>query len=168
MQFKGVELVKQQQVQPRHAYDGLQDQISQLSGLSCENDPGLTKQADKEACDINNILKRYQKTGILPDLIKREPRYGDFSDIGQYQDALERVTLAQEQFNALDAHVRKRFDNDPAKFLAFATDSKNNAELIKMGLATRKQDSEASTPSQPKPASGEASSAVSKDGKAES
>lgn len=168
MKLKGVDLVPQPAVHVRHGLDGLQDQISQLTGLSCEGDAGKTKQADKDACDINKIMARYQKTGVLPDLIKKDPMYGDFSDVGTFQEALEKVQLAELQFAALDAHIRKRFENDPAKFLEFATDSKNSAELIKLGLATRNESAEASTPSQPANAAGAAAGAQVQEGQGQS
>lgn len=100
----------------------------------CTAEEGRTKQADKESCDINNILKRYEKTGVLPDMIKQNPQYGDFSMAPDYQEALNIVRFAEEQFAALDAHIRLRFDNDPEKFLAFASDDKNYDEMEKMGL----------------------------------
>lgn len=104
------------------------------SDISFEGDKGVTKQSDAKDCDINAIFRRFEKTGQLPDLIVREPRYGDFSNVPDYQEALQIVRTAEEQFANLDAGVRNRFDNDPAKFLAFATDDKNVDELERMGL----------------------------------
>lgn len=97
--------------------------------------PGLTKQADKEACDINNILRKFEQTGVLPDLIRREPRYGDFSSVPSYQESLDIVHRAETQFAALSAEVRDRFGNDPAKMLEFCHDEKNLPEMVKLGLA---------------------------------
>lgn len=119
----------------RHRYDGKQDEVSEMSSLSCKGDPGKTKQAHRDECDINKITAKYERTGQLPDLIRSNPRYGDFTDVPTYQEALDRVILAGEQFNALDAHIRARFGNDPALFLEFATDKRNMKELVKMGLA---------------------------------
>lgn len=98
--------------------------------------PSLTKQSMKDECDLNIILKKYQSTGILPDMIKTDPQYGDFSAVPDYQSALDIINKAELQFSSLEAQVRIRFQNDPAEFLAFATDPKNSEELIKMGLAT--------------------------------
>lgn len=103
-------------------------------GLSFEGQDSLTKQAFADECDINNILKRFEKTGVLPDMIKSDPVYGDFSDAGSYQEALNIVMHAEEQFAALSANVRERFGNDPQRFLEFATDDKNSDEMAKMGL----------------------------------
>lgn len=101
-------------------------------------DMGRTKQADKAACDINNILARFEKTGQLPQMISRDARYGDFSDVATYDQAMMVVAHAQEQFDALDAVVRKRFGNDPAQMLEFCSDPKNKDEMIKLGLALPK------------------------------
>jgi len=96
-----------------------------------------TKQADAAACDINNIMKKYEKTGVLPDLIKKNPRYGDFSDVPTYQDSLHLVHFSQEQFASLSAKVRRRFHNDPVEFLAFTQDASNAEEMAKLGLMSK-------------------------------
>eukprot|EP00918_Siedleckia_nematoides_P040884 GHVU01088761.1.p4 GENE.GHVU01088761.1~~GHVU01088761.1.p4 ORF type:complete len:148 (+),score=9.72 GHVU01088761.1:1566-2009(+) len=104
------------------------------SDLSFEGDKGVTKQADLKDTDINGIFKKYERTGQLPDLIVKNPQYGDFSEVPDYQEALNIVRNANEQFENLDVNLRNRFANDPAKFLAFATDVKNLDEMEKLGL----------------------------------
>lgn len=120
-------------------------------GLKCPKDESMTKQADLPSTDINLIMARYVKTGLLPELIQREPRYGDFSEVPDYLEAVGIVQLAEEQFMALDAAVRKRFDNDPAQFLEFATDPANGEELVKMGLAEARTSDVDPTPSPASP-----------------
>jgi len=110
---------------------------SQGKALICP-EQGRTKQSSKDECDINKILKRYAKTGQLPDLIKQNPQYGDFSSVPQYQDALNIVAHANEQFSSLSSNVRSRFHNDPAQFLAFTSDPKNVPEMISLGLVTER------------------------------
>lgn len=105
-------------------------------GIDCGE--SLTKQSFTDECDINKIMRRAEQTGELPNMIKTDPQYGDFSDVGSYQEACNVVIRAQEQFAALNAHIRSRFANDPAQFLEFATNPANAAELIKMGLATQR------------------------------
>lgn len=100
--------------------------------------PTLTKQAFKDECDVNNILKNFEKTGQLPDLIKAQPQYGDFSEVAEYQDAMNVVAVANQQFANLPAHTRDRFNNNPAQFLEFVDNPENAQELIKMGLATER------------------------------
>jgi len=115
----------------RHEY---MERPTLASDLSCAGDKGVTKQADLKDCDINLIMRRYEKTGILPDLIVKNGRYGDFSEVPDYQEAVNIVKHADEQFQALDVTIRNRFANSPEQFLAFATDPKNMDELEKMGL----------------------------------
>lgn len=105
--------------------------------LTCPGD-GRTKQSFRDECDINNIMRKYNKTGLLPDMIKANPRYGDFSSVLTYQESLQVVFEAQKQFENLPANVRARFGNEPAHFLAFANDPQNVSEMVSMGLAIAK------------------------------
>ena len=114
------------------AYENRKRQV-----LDCSHEPSMTQQSAKDECDINNILKRYEKTGILPDLIREDGAYGDFSEVPEYQEALNIVEKAQFQFNSLDGHLRKRFDNEPAKFLEFCQNPANLEEMYTLGLAIR-------------------------------
>lgn len=104
------------------------DQSGQLS---------KTKQSFKDQVNINKIVEKYNKTGQFPNLIKQNPKYGDFSNPMDYQESLNKVLLANEQFNALSAKVRDRFDNDPVKLLQFVSDAKNLEEMYDLGLAIR-------------------------------
>jgi len=115
----------------RSQYD---ERLTLASDLSFEGDKGVTKQADLKDCDINLLFKRFEKTGQLPDLIAKNGRYGDFSAVPDYQEAVQIVRDSEEQFMALNADLRNRFANDPANFLAFATDPANLDEMEKLGL----------------------------------
>ena len=94
------------------------------------------QQSFKDECDINNIMHRFETTGQLPDLIKQNPQYGDFTEVPSYLDALNTVNLAETQFSALSSKVRAQFDNDPRQFLEFVNNPANQQEMVKMGLAT--------------------------------
>lgn len=102
-------------------------------------DPSRAQQHCAEDMDINNIMNKYRNGGgILPSLIRQDAKYGDFSDATDYQESMNIVLKAQEQFAALSAETRDFFQNDPEKFLAFANNPKNGDALVKMGLATPK------------------------------
>lgn len=101
--------------------------------------PSKTRQSEKDACDINKIMAKYTKTGRLPDLIRQNPLYGDFSKVVDYQQAIDIIQKAKMQFDELSLEVRKRFDYDPAKFLEFAENSQNISEMVKMGLAIERE-----------------------------
>jgi len=107
-------------------------------GLQCvtldgEPEPSLTVQSELAATDINNIVEKHTKTGLLP-VMTQSPVFGDVSSAPTYQESLNVVIEAQKLFMGLDAKIRKEFDNDPAQFLAFVDDPKNADRLIEMGL----------------------------------
>lgn len=111
---------------------------SQFGGrptVACAPDSSETSQEFKDECDINIIMRRYAATGALPAL-NMQARYGDFSEVPDYQDALQTVLQAQEDFAQLPAALRDRFNHDPGRLLAFLQDANNRDEAIKLGLIT--------------------------------
>lgn len=106
--------------------------------ITCETE-SRTKQSFKDECDINNILSKYQKTGIVSHINQSEGQYGDFTSEQDYQTALNTVIQAQDMFSSLSAEVRDKFANDPAQFLKFVEKEENAEELIKMGLAVKRE-----------------------------
>lgn len=113
--------------------------------------PSKTQQHEKEAADINNIVKRFNLTGQLPENL-RVPKFGDFRGIKDYQSALNAVQLANESFQQLPAEIRKRFNHDPEQFVEFCLDKKNVEEMKQLGLLPedkRPQEVAQGTPEQP-------------------
>lgn len=102
--------------------------------LKCDPAKGRTRQSCKDECDINKIMARYHKNGVLPKMILENPIFGDFSSMPDYQESMGIVIKAQSQFNALSAELRNRFGNDPAKFLDFCSKEENRDEMKKLGL----------------------------------
>lgn len=101
-------------------------------------DKGRTKQQFKADTDVNNILKKYMKTGLLPDASRLPAKFGDFSSAPSYLDAMNLINEAHEQFASLNSSLRGRFQNDPSQFLEFCNDPKNLPEMLKLGLATER------------------------------
>lgn len=118
-----------------------------LEFTQSDYDANPTKQSEADACDINNIMKRYEATGFLPDSSGRVPQFGDFSTMTTFQEALEIVASAQSSFFALPALIRAKFENDPAKFLGYVeqayTDPGVAEDLVKMGLAVERPETPA-------------------------
>lgn len=111
---------------------------------------GRTKQAHKDECDINNILAKYKKTGVLTFAQQHEPQYADTTG-ADFQHAAFVVTRARSMFNAMPAHLRARFKNDPGEFLAFVSDERNRAEAEQLGLVKVKPKAEDTAPEGPNP-----------------
>jgi len=97
----------------------------------------MAKQAFKDECDINTIMSKYQKTGLIEHVQKVQGSYGDFTSVQDYQLSLNQVIAAQEAFDQLPAKIRERFNNDPAHLMSFMNDDKNAEEAIALGLAER-------------------------------
>lgn len=103
-------------------------------------DPGksLTKQEFTKECDINVIIKGFEKTGVLP-VANLEGVFADVSQIGGYAEGLRLVTEARDAFMQLDPEIRERFKNDPQQLLAFIEDANNYDEAVKLGLIEKKE-----------------------------
>lgn len=98
------------------------------------NQPSMTKQSFTAECDVNNILAKYRKTGLIHHLAKHLGSYEDVSTAPDYQTALNVIIESEESFNLLPAEIRRQFSNDPAQFLDFVHDPKNKDKMIEMGL----------------------------------
>lgn len=105
-----------------------------------ENDPlskSRTHQSFAKDADINNIMAKYSRTGILgnPTLVSdRKPMFGDFSNIPDYNERVLSVQRVNDAFMALPSDVRAKFLNDPALALEFLSDEKNHDEARKLGM----------------------------------
>jgi phage internal scaffolding protein len=120
----------------RSPYNYDMDLASDKAGLSCD-DPSLTQQQFKEESDINTIVNRFMKSGVLPTPVNM-PQYLDYEGVFDYQSAMNAVRSADEQFMRMDAKVRARFNNSPQEFLSFFADPANTDEAIRLGLAVPK------------------------------
>ena len=109
---------------------------SNESGLACE-EPSLTQQHFKDETDINNILRQFNVTGLLPES-PLSPRYGDFTGINDYHSALNAVIEAEDGFMALPADLRARFSNNPEELINFLDNPQNKDEAIRLGLIDQK------------------------------
>lgn len=88
----------------------------------------MTQQHFKDECDINNIVARFDKTGIVTHLNSSKENYG-FSDPTTFQEAMNIALEGQAAFDDLPSNVRSHFDHDPAKFMQ-AVHSEGHEELF--------------------------------------
>lgn len=111
------------------------------SGFSFEGD-SLTQQHFKDDCDVNKIIDRYTRTGVVPaELVQQsEGVYGDFSNVGDFLAAQQSVANARQAFEALPSSIRRRFNDDPAQLIAFMSEEKNYDEALKLGLVNKRFD----------------------------
>jgi len=97
----------------------------------------MTQQSDAADCDINVIIKKYG--GIHLPSVQIAPMQGDFTEAPDFRGMQEKLRAANDAFAELPAHIRKRFNNEAAEFVEFATNKDNLEELRKMGLAEKEK-----------------------------
>lgn len=95
--------------------------------------PTLTIQSPAEECEINNILAKYAKTGLITH-VREGGRYEDLPPGTDYHEAMTLVIEAQQSFEGLPATIRKEFGNDPAAFLTFVENPENVQRMGELGL----------------------------------
>lgn len=117
----------------RTPYNYDTNKASDEAGLQCL-DPSLTQQQFKEEADINTIVDRFLKSGVLPNPVNM-PQYVDYEGVFDFQSAMNVVRQADENFMRLDSKVRSRFNNSPQEFLEFFANPDNAEEAIRLGLA---------------------------------
>ena len=97
----------------------------------------MTQQQFSEEADIHNIIRRHDTDGVILAVKRGMAQYSDFSQVTDMYEAIQKIDQAKENFMELPSDIRKRFDNDPAKFFNYANDPKNFDSLLDMGLATK-------------------------------
>lgn len=108
---------------------------------------GKTLQQFRDECDVNLIVKRYGDPRLFEEAMKAQnaianitnpPKYGDFSELPDLQQAMQAVKEAEAMFMSLPSDVRSRFDNDPVKLAEFVQHEKNIPEAIKLGILQKR------------------------------
>jgi len=110
--------------------------------------PSKTQQQFKDQCDVNKIIKKYNKTGELTHLRQSKGVFADLTYVGDYRQALDKVIQANKSFMELNSQTRNRFQNDPQKLIEFLADPKNESEAIELGLIMAKEKPQ-ETPQEP-------------------
>lgn len=104
-----------------------------------QEDDGRTRQEFADECDINILLARYEKTGVINHYSSGKPEYIDLSIYpGDLAGAMLVMDAANEAFMRLPATIRREFDNDAVQFADFAADAANLDKMREWGLAPPK------------------------------
>ena len=88
----------------------------------------MTEQAHARSCDINTIMSRYEKTGVLEHIKDYEPQFGDVSDL-DFKRAMDTVAQVKSEFQDLPAWVRDHYNQDEGKYLEAVSTEDGVAEL---------------------------------------
>lgn len=112
----------------RHPYTTVRERVQ----LSFADSIARTKQSFKAECDINTILEKYQRTGILEHARRHGGDYG-FAPAVDFKQAMDIVAQGRTMFEELPSSLRRRF-GDPESYLAFVQDPDNREEMRELGM----------------------------------
>lgn len=105
--------------------------------ISFPEDEGRTDQSYKASSDINNIMKDYAKTGMLPQVRDQIAEFMDTTLIPDLQTAFEITKRASEAFLGLDPRLRTLMNNDPANLEYFIRNPANTEILYDYGVLVK-------------------------------
>lgn len=107
--------------------------------FTVNEEPSLTDQSQAKEADINEIIRKFERTGQITHLAKNRGIYADLSMLTDLQTAMEEVKFAEEAFMTIPADIRAKFDNDPTKLISFLANPANDDEAIKLGFKEPKK-----------------------------
>lgn len=117
------------------------------------SEKGKTQQHFRREANINSIMARYTKTGILVDASKpmrNMPQFGVFEQF-DFLEAQNKVAQAKQAFMCLPARIRQRFQNDPAQLIEFIQHEENRKEAVAIGLISEAPIENPAQPAAPVP-----------------
>lgn len=92
-----------------------------------------TEQAHKKETDINQIIAKYDKTGLITHVSRFEAKFGDLTG-DDFKSMMDKVTNANSMFEQLPATIKNEFQNSPEKLLRFMENPDNRQRAIELGL----------------------------------
>ena len=93
-----------------------------------------TQQHHVEQVKVQNLIKQYDRTGILSHVASGVAHYGDYTKVNEYKTSLDFVNIANQSFMELPSGIREQFNNNAGEFFEFATNPKNKDAMEEMGL----------------------------------
>lgn len=97
-------------------------------------EPGADQSFEKEA-NINVIMARYQRTGLISNVNRKTPFWGDVSMAPQdLMEAQEIISQSMKAFTDLPARLRAMFNNSPIELMRWLEDPANGEEARRWGL----------------------------------
>lgn len=100
--------------------------------MDFSNDPGVTDPSFLQSCDLEHLISLHVQSGqsfTLP-----ESELVDFTQMPDYQTALNTVIKIDEYFSHLPVSVKQAYDNNPALLMAALDDPSQRDRLIQLGV----------------------------------
>ena len=100
---------------------------------------------------VQNILRKYDSTGVFYHVNKARASYQDNTPFNEYADMYNKIKAADANFMELPSEIRAKFNNDTGAFLEFVNDDANIDEMYDIGLIQRPADPDAIKVTEPAP-----------------
>lgn len=107
--------------------------------IAMSADDGRTQQHFAKEVNINNILAKYRKTGIITHVQRTQERYGPLQDLAEFAVNLDKVEKAKQSFEMLPAELRNKFNNSIPGFFDFITKEENRSQCEAWGILNKKE-----------------------------
>lgn len=76
-----------------------------------------TDESFASSCDVNNIIRHYEITGVDPHQDRKNNQHFGYATVVSYQDAMRQVSEIKSAFAWLPARERAKYKNDPSTWL---------------------------------------------------
>ena len=102
-----------------------------------EKRKSMTQQHHVKNTNINQIMKRFERTGVLP-VRTAQPLSGPIPDVESFHEAMNIVVKGRQMFEGLPSNIREHFGNSPEAFLAAFQDENQHDKLRELKLMAPK------------------------------
>lgn len=110
--------------------------------VDTSKDKRIVKEEFRDEANINSIMAKAQRTGILVDPAKintaRTARFDNLGTPRTYQEIQNQMVQLNKEFEKLPSEVRLMFHNDPGNMLDYMADPANEEDCIQLGLMPSK------------------------------
>lgn len=114
--------------------------------------PSRTLQHQAGDVNVNQLVARFNKTGVEPVQNPRQFFYGQFTEDIDFRAVQDSVIKVNELFSQLPWQVRKFFNHSPSDLIEFLGNPANRDQAILLGLVDKEAKTSkpaAQTPSKP-------------------
>lgn len=113
------------------------EEYSRIRWSDEDYEKGGAKQEFADQCDINRIVRQFDRDGVITHLREDKPQWLDVTQVPDYRTAMTQVAAAEQYFMQLPAKVREKFRNDPAELMDCLADPSKRSMLEELELVPK-------------------------------
>lgn len=117
----------------------VRDRFSPRVAVIAPEGESMTQQHFAEEVDINNIVAKYNRSGIITHVRAAQEKFGPLPELSEYAVHLDKVAKAQQAFEMLPAELRNHFNNSIPGFFKYISEEKNFDQCVEWGIYEPKE-----------------------------